>query len=338
MSFLIVAAVLILCLNSAFQGETLNSVLKQNRVPTQSFNQNELNTKVSSGAVTTLGESILIAYPSVDEHGLLTSPLHVVKYEPANGKLIHNRLFAPQVSDECFGSVLSIQEDAGRVFIVSHINPSASCSLILDSHLRLQTTLMGWPLTKLSAGSALYEEDQIHFADVHRARLRLVDFVGHESQRVYPPIGDKERLRFSKDAAKYVTVPPQGCGEHTSCDPNRFDEDIVVGPQTNRSGSIFAFVASYDSHAFGEKADAELGVRYILYVYRKGSGHWSYCNREIANDEIDEVRGGLQFIFDQLVTSCSENRKVEVTPEDSAFANFEVWPSSSKSKHQILHR
>src|SRR5438045_1236643 len=101
----LLALLCFVCLN--LHAETLRDVLVQNKIPIRSFSQTDLNTRISSGDVKTLGAATFLAFPTLDERGNFSAPIYVVKFDSRTGKIIHKTLSSPQISDVCFGSVLS---------------------------------------------------------------------------------------------------------------------------------------------------------------------------------------------------------------------------------------
>jgi len=95
-------------------GKTLGQVLTKNNVPTSAFTRSQLNETVDSASFETIGDLVVLVYPTTNGHGILTQPLHVVRYDRVKNTVAQNRLSAPQVSEECFGSVLGIERRAAN--------------------------------------------------------------------------------------------------------------------------------------------------------------------------------------------------------------------------------
>src|SRR4051812_38016568 len=154
-------------LSTLLYGETLGQVLTKNRIPTGGVTRSELNQRGDFGQLETIGGLVVLAYPTVDSEKMLAEPLHVFVYDRVRKTLARSLLSGSQVSDECFGSVLGIRRHAERFLVSTHINPSASCTLVLDGRLRWRKTLMGWPIGTISPNEVVFQEDEVHFAPVH---------------------------------------------------------------------------------------------------------------------------------------------------------------------------
>src|SRR5436309_2764644 len=94
--------------------ETLKDILSKHKVPLQSFSTTELETKVSpgDGQIKTVPDLSLLAYPSVVNGNF--GPLFVIRHDGKSGRVIHQLLSSPQVSDVCLGPVWGIEEQAGK--------------------------------------------------------------------------------------------------------------------------------------------------------------------------------------------------------------------------------
>src|SRR6185312_2422804 len=135
--------VIFLLLFSPFlSAETLHDILARNRIPIVGFTKREMDDEISSSSRHIVGDNLYLIM-QVDRNGAPSPYMYVVRYGPVKPMLTETRLKA--VSAECFGSVLDVKEMARSVLIVTHINPSASCTIALDANtLRPQKTFMGW--------------------------------------------------------------------------------------------------------------------------------------------------------------------------------------------------
>jgi hypothetical protein len=306
---------------TGLRAETLREVLQQNNIPVTGIAPAALEAQVSSGVAGRSGDSSFLAYPSVAPDETLGPPLHVAAYNRSTQKLVYRAIGAQETSDECFGSALAISGQGSYLLVETHINPSASCTLVLDAELRVRNALYGWAVAALGVHEIVAEEDEVHFAPVHPLRLEIVDLETGREQEIYPPDGDPLRQQFSRDLGRYLP-PKSWCNEHDHpCDPGSFDEDLRETVAADAAGTKIAFVATYDASGFGDDAERAIGTRSVLYVYRRTESGWNYCQQQLADGTVESMERRLKSDFDQVVQGCSGGREVKVTPVDSPFAS-----------------
>jgi hypothetical protein len=299
--------------------QTLGEVLNANGIPLDSISATALESKVSSGQAQVIGDIVAIAYPTASGDELIGPPLHVAVFNRATKKVVYRAIGVSESSDECFGSALKIEEVNGQFLVQTHINPSALCTLVLAGDLHVRHILYGWTEAQLGAQQVLIAEDEIHFAPVHPVRLGVFDLATGKWQEVYPPDGDPLRAAFSMELGQHLP-PKSWCMEHDRpCDPTSFDEDVNYPVAVDPTGNAFSFVATYSAFAFGEDADREMGSRSVLYTYQRTEQGWSYCQEELADDEVDGRLKELKAGSSEAVRACGAPRPVKVKPVDSPF-------------------
>lgn len=319
---IILMLLMALAIAAPSRGETLREVLEKNAIPLSSFDLAELDARVSSGAVSSNAGVVMLAYPTQSTGELIGPPMHVVSYERSLQKLVHRAITAAETSDECFGSALGISEQGGFILVETHVNPSASCTLVLDAELRVRHTLFAWVVARLGPHGILFEEDEIHFAPAHPMRLEVYALDTGRMQEVYPPDGDPLRAQFSRDLKQHL--PPESwCREENhNCDTSFFDEDRNGSVWSDAAGTKFAFVAYYGAAGFGEEADREIGTRSVLYVYRRRAEGWIYCEEELSDEEVHGRQEQLKHNFEEATQHCSRELDVTVKPHDSPFSHL----------------
>ena len=305
----------------AARAETLRQVLEKNGVPLAGFQPAELGTEVSSGVVAAADGQVLLAFPTQGEGQAIGAPLHVVLYRRAAKAAIHRAIPADETSSVCFGSALEIFEQAGFLLVETHINPSASCTLVLDASLKVRRTLFGWRLAQLGPNTMLMHEDRVHFVSTHSARLAVVDLGRNETQEVYPPDGDPLRAAYSKDLKSHLPPQETCAARNWGCDPDTFEEDLVNPVFADASTGRFAFVMTYAPDAFGDEAERAIGRRSVLYVYRRSAEGWTYCQQELSDQDIKSRMAALEGDFQAQVKGCATESVVKVAPKDSPFTN-----------------
>jgi len=96
---------------------------------------NQLNETVDSGQLETIGDWWFLPIRLRTARTYCRTAARSC-VDRAKKTLAKKRLTAPSNIGECFGSVLGIQRHADRFLVTTHINPSASCTLVLDDRLR----------------------------------------------------------------------------------------------------------------------------------------------------------------------------------------------------------
>ena len=171
--------------------ETLGRTLGEVDVPTSHFDGVELNEGITSFAMSK-GDPFLLAYYVDDGTGLLRPPLHVMRYD-RQSQLVKradfrdiNALFQGELPMDCLGSVLSIGEAHGIVYIDTHYNPSAGCVVLLTSELEYKTALSGRLIGVIGADYAIVKASEIHFMSVHPLHIQVFDLRSKHLVAVYP--------------------------------------------------------------------------------------------------------------------------------------------------------
>jgi hypothetical protein len=146
----------------------------------------------------------------------------------------------------CAG-VDSIREYGAVVLVTAHVNPSASCTLVLNQRLVLTAVLPGWPVADLPGGKFVYERNQVHFAAVHPLALHLFDPARRADTPLYPQ-KPYQAVRVAHIATMRSVYTDAWCSAHNHpCDPDVFDEhlsgDILVDP----AGDSLVFPVAFDN-------------------------------------------------------------------------------------------
>lgn len=283
-----VSVVLIACCVKAqtpsiYELQTLREVLRFRHLPTYGFTTKELERPITSWSVTE-SEPFVCAYFDDDGSGMLHEPLHVLRY--AGGQLNLQRLdirsetdeiahagFLLKPSSECMGSVLGILEMDKEIFIKTHINPSATCTLVLDTDLKLKENFFGWIL-EMAGPYAIVEMNQIHFAAVHPAELAIFDSERLDWSQIYPIKRDPARDAFSKELTTRAPDKKWCLENNNPCDPSNFDVDIR-GINVSPDATSFTFDAVFSAHGFGEKAEKAVSSVTTRYLCQLHSERWS---------------------------------------------------------------
>ncbi len=280
-------ALSLLALASLFGGllrpacaERLEEVLAKHRVPLENFSAAERAHTITSYAASEGDAPFLLAYYDDDGSGLLKAPLHILRYDGRNGlkraELRGVDEMAPgamhQLSTSCLGSVLSVQENAGLVFIDTHINPSAGCVLILSPTLQFKVALWGWTLGFLDHFLMLHG-NEVHFADTHPLTVDVYDWKAETLLEVYPPKNDPRRKSFSAALASRLPTEEWCRNQNVPCDPSQFSGDIS-DLKIDEAALSFSFTATMSPEGFGDKAEREVSSEAVRYVFHRVGGKW----------------------------------------------------------------
>ncbi len=290
-------AVLFLILPFALSAETLEAVLDRARVPTASIPAVELQRKVTSYAVNAR-DPFLLAYYEETGAAALSFPLRLIRYSRSRHSLVRSALdtfnapfsdLSPIGPDVCLGSALKISEEYGRVYLDTHIGPSAGCVLVFSNRLSLEATLSGAFLGVLDRDCVIVAENEIHFASVSPMRLKAIDLRRRAKAHIYPPRPDTLRDRYS-DLIRAHMPPRRWCAETNSqCDPLNFDCELDSPVAVNSAAMSFGFIACFDSGGFGPDAAHYVPRECVAYLYHLENGVWQH--RETPAAQIRQTWG-----------------------------------------------
>ncbi len=281
---------------SMASAESIESVLTAAGVPTASLPSDRLRQKITSYAVGK-GDPFLLAYYQDDGSGFLHYPIRVIRYSATTHLFRMNDLSnisttfsaEPAVSQDCLGSILSIAEFHGSVYIDTHANPSAGCLLILSDGLALKAALSGWLEGVMGANYAILHQSEVHFMSVHPMQLAVFDLARRKLTRLYPPKNDKLRQEFSRLIQAYMPADEWCIQTSSQCDPASFDSELDGRIAVDEAGRLFGFVAGFDAGGFGDSAATHVPPANVAYFFRLRYGGWQY--REFRREELKWIFG-----------------------------------------------
>jgi hypothetical protein len=233
---------------------TLGDVLRAHGLTASPQVLGNLDKPITSYSIFDNGREFLIAYYLDDGTGLLTEPLFVHRYDAVahewKGIEITDR--AAQTSDvRCLGSAVSIRVSAHAIYIGTHLNPSAGCTIVLSRGLAVQAVLPGWVLALFADETIVYERSQVHFAPTHYAELFLHDEPHHHDRQLYP-MKPYQRIRIDHmHKVRRIYSNKEWCRDHNHhCDPERFDNFIVGDVAVNDTTGALAFQVWFDNTVY----------------------------------------------------------------------------------------
>lgn len=257
--------------------ETLKEVLAAKSLPAGSAKLTNLEKKITSGAELEDSNQFTIAYYLDDGSGMLNPPLFVDRFDKKNNRwqsatLPGAQTKSPSVDDTCFGSILNIQAFGGRVFLDTHINPSAGCLLVLSTDLKIEASLYGWLVGQLGADILLYHRSEVHFAPVHPTEIALYDLRSKRDETIFPPkVPTAVRQERTSQLREFYKSNPGWCQKNNDpCDPEYFDSDLEGEIAASESEFAVAFLISYAQIQLVEgDLQKPSAPKEVLYVYRR---------------------------------------------------------------------
>lgn len=235
-----------------------------------------LEKKITSGAELDDSSQFAIAYYLDNGTGVLNPPLFVDRYDKKSTDWQSAALFDPQTTgadfDACVGSILAIKASGGRLFLDTHINPSAGCLLVLSPDLKLEASLYGWLLGQLGHDLLIYHRSEVHFAPVHPAEVAIYDLRSKRDVTIFPPASSTV-IRQARIAQlrEFYKSNPEWCNKNNDpCDPEEFDSEMRGTIATSETNSALAFLVSYEQIQFVQgDVQKPSGPKDVLYVYRR---------------------------------------------------------------------
>jgi hypothetical protein len=263
--------------------ETLGGVLSAHNVPLANVPDREQRREIVGFAIAESDSLFLIAYYDGGSN-VMPPVLHVLRYDVEHHHLRRadlrglDRSFddfdqvMSQIPDTCMRSAEDISERNGLIAIETHINPSAGCLLILNQDLSFSAGLWGWVIGSIN-GQLIVQEDTVHWASTHPARLFVYDPQRKKATHIYPAENDRARQEFSA-ALRNALPPNEWCMQKNNpCDPETFDTDIDHFA-VDQGANEFSFDAVMNPDGFGDKAEKTIPARTVRYVCRLRNGKW----------------------------------------------------------------
>lgn len=260
-------------------------------MPTTGIAAAELRKEIASYAVNE-GNPFLIAYYKSTGTSIQSVPLHVIRYDRSSNSLARATTrtadaaftdLSPLARGDCLGSALRISERYGRIYLDTHIGPSAGCVLVFSRQLSLEAALSGALVAVLDSDCAVLEENEIHFASVSPLHLKVIDFKRHSTSRIYPPPSDHFRDQYSERLRTHMPSHRWCAQTNSQCDPLNFDCELDWPVAVDATSKSFAFIAQFDSGGFGPAAARYVSPERVSYIYRLEDGHWKHTEAPTAD-------------------------------------------------------
>jgi len=270
--------------------DTLKEALAAKNLPIAGAKLANLEKNITSGAEFDDANQFVIAYYLDSGSGLLSPPLFIDRFDRKSKEWKSGALPDPQpkpedMNDACFGSIFDIQTAGGRLFIDTHINPSAGCLLVISPDFKVEASLFGWLVGRLGTDLLIYERSQPHFAPVHPTEIAVYDLRTKRDATIFPP-KEPTPVRLARVAQLREFYKPNEawCSKNDDpCDPEFFDSDLQGPLVTSDADSALAFLISYKQIQMVQgDVQKPSGPRDILYVYRRVDDDAKVQSREMT--------------------------------------------------------
>jgi len=276
LSFLLFASISIDGRGTRPANDTLRQALVAKHLPLAGAKLPNLDKNITSGAEFDDTNQFVIAYYVDDGSGLLNPPIFLDRYDWKRAvwtsAVLHDaKTKLDDMEIDCFGSILSIKAMGTRLFMDTHINPSAGCLLVLARDFQMEVGLYGWLVGYLDDDTLIYHRSQMHFAPVHPAEIALYDLRAKRDVTIFPP-RKPSVIRQSRTAqlTEFYKANETWCRKNDDpCAPEDFDSSLQGPVATNHADSAVAFLISYEQIQLVQgDMQKPSGPKDVLYVYR----------------------------------------------------------------------
>lgn len=287
-SFTLVALITVLSFTPLWS-ETLRDILTQNGfdyVPLMVLDQAILGPEVSNTT-----DFFSVGY-FIDDR--TTWEVHVVLFDRKKQQWFETKLNLRE-SEYCFGSnaITGIQYSKNFLYMKTHINPSAGCTLIFSKELQFQSALYGWPLAIFDDETVVYHNSEVHFAPTHPAAISLYNPVTKSGKKIYP-MKPYQSIRLKHiEKMKEAYSNEDWCREKNHhCDPESFNDSIGEIEINNKTDSII-FQAYFSGDYRVNPQDSREEPASVVYMYRHVRDPQRIEFKEIMEDDVRKKLGEL---------------------------------------------
>jgi hypothetical protein len=287
-----------LCGAQRYHWPTLAEVLRQNSVPLPPPDVDTAMTITSFGVVSEPPQFAIAYYRDTGTEAL-APPLYVLRYDKGARQWYRHEFNLGEIKApftdgltpgqkplmlDCLGSA-SISTAAGSLLVSTHLSPSAECTMVLGSDLRLVSTFSGWKVAALGS-EIVVERSEIHFAPTHPLRLAVLDLATGCERDLFPPVNDRFRKQFQQ---RLIALRNEDwCREYNaSCDPEQMStnlDKIAVNPDDE----AVAIQVTFSSEGFGPTAQSQLNNEECFYLFKLAP---SLTYREFRQSELQRIVG-----------------------------------------------
>jgi hypothetical protein len=282
------------------QGKTLREELTERHALPEGTSLANLDKKITSGAELDDATLFVIAYYVDDGTSRLNAPIFLERLDRKTGKWQSAKLGDPAVKVRdmdvnCMGSVLSVRTLGGRIFLDTHLSPSAGCVLVLSQDLKVQASLYGWIVGHLGDDELVYHRSQVHFAPVHSAELAVYDLQSKHDIAIFPhkPFQAIRQARIAQ-LQEFYRTREAWCRENDDpCDAEEFDSSLEGEVISDQRGQALAFVISYQQIQVFSGDQKPSGPGEVVYVYRHVNEEAKMEYREMLWSDVKAKAGDV---------------------------------------------
>ena len=239
---------------SALASNTLRDALKGSGIPISGRTAADLDRKITSYAAFDGPDEFVIGYYPDDGTGLLGETLYVDLYRKLQSRWVtrrfgrngeggdHQSLFG--------GSIIGIAKAGDHFLLNTHVNPSASLTLVVDKDLSYRDTIFGWAVAIFPDGLVAYQHSEVHFAPTHYVEMSVYDPRTKKHWQIYPkkPYQPVRQQQVEKVRAAYQKRGDAWFREHNHHgDPELFDNYLQGEVAANGATHSLAFVIVFDN-------------------------------------------------------------------------------------------
>lgn len=276
--------------------QALRDALHHAGIPAEQFAATDLGERVNAASGKD-GTNTYLVYLTVNALDELSNAPHLIRYNSATGQLTQHDL-QPDEMENCCGSPLDIQFTQSYLLVSFHDTPSAETVLVTGKDLNYRTSLYGFDFHEVEPDRVVYQENEVHFAASHPARVAYADLRSGTRLQVYPPKGDPLRAQFAEFHAQHMPQEADCQVANDPCDPEIYDEEIRFRESGN--GLFRIRVDRTGGHPLVTKDEKVLiPIEGAEYTYRLGSSGWLYCEEEKQPQKVVRSEGdsaaGLDF-------------------------------------------
>jgi hypothetical protein len=239
-------------------GQTLRDALRGQSVLAAENSLPNLDKAITSYQVLNDAKNFLIAYYVDTGSDALYAPLVISRFDKASHAWQTKEVSSGAIQDDtCLGSAIGAESVRDRIYVELHINPSASCMLVLSRDLAVEKVLSGWFLAAFDDGRIVYHGNEVHFGPVHAAELSIFDPRTNQERKIYPKKPFQEiRAAHIEGIRAFFDRDPDWCNVHNhSCDPEWFDNELEGKVAVSDKTDSLAFVVRFDNTNFWTDAD-----------------------------------------------------------------------------------
>ena len=239
---------------SAVAGNTLRDVLKGSGLPTTGRTAADLDRKITSYATFDAPEEFVIGYYPDDGSGLLGETLYVDLYRKLQSQWVTRRFGRNAEGGDnqslFSGSVIGIAKSGDYILLNTHLNPSASLTLVVDKDLNYRDTIFGWAVAIFPDGLVAYQHSEVHFAPTHYVEMSVYDPRSKKRWQIYPrkPYQPVRQQHVEKVRAAYQKRGEEWFKKNNHhMNPELFDTFLQGEVAADGATHSLAFVIAFDN-------------------------------------------------------------------------------------------